>query len=99
MGPNEGKRRSPPSGAGGVRDVLEGAVALVAVEEIAHAVVGDKDVRPAVEVDVADHHAEPLPGAVGDAGLDGNVGKGPVMVVVEQLVRHTVELLRVAVRA
>src|SRR5450759_1253334 len=87
------------TGARGVRDVLERAVALVAVQEIAHAVIGDKDVRPAVQVDVAGHHTEPLPRPVGDARLDRDVGKGPIMVVVEQLGRHAVELLRVAVHA
>ena len=70
-------------GVGGVRDVLEGSVALVAVQEIAHAVVGDKDVGPAIEVDIADHHAEPFAGAVGDARFDGDVGEGAVVVVVE----------------
>src|ERR1039458_3563479 len=43
------------TGARGVRNVLERAVALVAVKEIAHAVIGDKDIRPAVQIDVADH--------------------------------------------
>src|SRR6185436_16624393 len=57
-------------GVGGVGDVLESSVTFVAVEEIAYAVVGDKDVGPAIEVDVADLDAESLAGAVGDSGFD-----------------------------
>jgi hypothetical protein len=66
-----------------LRDVLEGAVALI-VEEVVLAVCGDVEVVVAVVVVVAD--AGTLsPGGEGEAGFDGDVGEGAVVVVVEEV--------------
>ena len=65
-------------------DVGEGAVAVVAVEDVL-AVVGDEEVVPAVVVDIADAAAL-TPSGVGQAGREGDVGKGAVAVVLEQSV-------------
>ena len=55
---------------------------VVAVEPVV-AEVGNKDVGPAVVVEIRDGHAE-APAVVGDAGLVGHVGKGSVVIVVKE---------------
>ena len=60
-------------GAGEQGDVLEGAVALVAEEEVGLVVVGDVDVLPAVVVDVAEDHAKAGPHRAAEAGGLGRV--------------------------
>ena len=69
------------AGFGG--DVGEGAVAVVAVEDVL-AVVGDEEVVPAVVVVVADAAAL-SPAAAGEAGFSGDVGEGAVAVVLEEM--------------
>ena len=85
----------PHAGAIGLVD--EGALAGIAVEKIAHGVVGDVDVGQAVAIVVAERHAEPLAGRIGDAGLLRDVGERAVAVVAVQPIRHPVEHRRMAV--
>ena len=70
--------------AGAVRDVGEGAVAVVPVEEIPHHVVGDVDVGVAVAIEVAERDAEALAGGVGDPRRPRDVGERAVAVVAKQ---------------
>ena len=60
--------------AGGIGDVLEGAVAVVAIEEIAHEIVGDVDVDVGVAVESQNTTPSPLPaGLAMPAGFDTSV--------------------------
>ena len=85
----------PDAGAIGLVD--EGALAGIAVEEVAHRVVRDVDVGLAVAVVIAERHAETLAGRIGDAGLLRDVGERAVAVVAVQPIRHPVEHRRMAV--
>ncbi len=69
------------AGFGG--DVGEGAVAVVAVEDVL-AVVTDEEIVPAVVVVVADAAAL-APAAVCEAGFGGDVGEGAVAIVFEEV--------------
>ena len=71
--------------AGGDADLLEGAVALVAVEEVRLRVVGHRQVLPAVAVQVEHRDAERLGGRLVEAGLLGGVLEAcrPALVAVE----------------
>ena len=77
--------------------VLEGAVALVAIEGGGGGVVGDIDVGPAVVVEIGDGYREAV-GADGveDAGLFRDVGEGAVAVVAVEDVLAAVETGRSA---
>ncbi len=83
----------------GVGNVGERAVAVVAVQEVPHHVVGDVDVGVPVTIVVAERDAETLAGRVGDAGLLRDVRKRPVPVVPVQPIGHPVEHRRMAVHA
>jgi hypothetical protein len=63
--PHPGARLGAP-GAGTrlLRDVLESALAAIAVEAVRHAVVGDEEVGPAVSVVVEENRARPLPSRI-----------------------------------
>ena len=69
--------------AGGDRDVGEGSVVIVAVENAGRAVAGDEDVGPAVVVEVERGDAEGVV-AVGlvDVGFGGDVFEGAVAAIV-----------------
>ncbi len=54
--------------SGAISDVGERAVALVMVQEVPDAVIGDIEVRLAVVVNVADGKTETFSGGVGNAG-------------------------------
>ena len=76
----------------GVADVLEGAVATVAVEVVGTGVVGHEQVEPAVVVEIEEGHPEAEEAArVRHSGLRAHVGEGPVAVVVEQVVGGALE--------
>src|ERR1035441_8991419 len=62
--------------------VSERAVVVVVVQPIL-SVVGHKDIGPAIVLKVGDGHAE-TPAVVRDPGPGGHIGKGPVVVVMEQ---------------
>ena len=75
--------------AGGERDVTEGAVSVVVIK-VAGIIgeVGFEDVEPAIAIVVGDGDAHSglflTVLAVGDAGHDGNIGEGPIVVVAEE---------------
>ncbi len=72
--------------------VDEGSVVQIAVVLVRRRVVGHQDVGPSVAVDVGRGHAEPEPAAIGeDPGLPGDIGEGPVAVVVIQDVHRARE--------
>ena len=48
------------------RDVCEGAVAAIVIQRLAHAVIGDNDVGPAIIIYVGDGDAERLACGVGN---------------------------------
>src|SRR5256714_4208672 len=70
-----------------VEALVESAVVVVDVEVVAFVkIVRDVDVRPAIAIDVADHHAEPEGDlAAVDAGLGAYICEVPVAIAVEQL--------------
>ena len=79
-------------------DVLERAVAQVAIELVRLRVVGDEQIRPAVDVVVDHRHAERLRARVEDAARRGDVFEGAVAAVVEQPARVAAVRFRRAVR-
>ena len=83
--------------AGEQPDFAERAVAVVAVEEALHRVVGNKNVGEAISVVVSERNAETLAMRIGYSGLLRNVGKGAVPVVVIQNIRQPVVIIRVAI--
>jgi hypothetical protein len=68
--------------AGLTGDIGEGAIAVVAVEDVL-AVVGDKEVVEAVVVVVADAAAL-TPSAATQAGLEGDIGEGAIAIIFEE---------------
>ncbi len=66
-----------------LRDVGEGAVAVVAVEDVL-AEVADKEVVPAIIVVIADTAAL-TPSCAGESGFRGDVGEGAVAIVLEEM--------------
>ena len=72
------------AGDSGLRgDVGEGAIAIVAVEDVL-AVIGDEEIVAAVVVVVADADAL-SPAGVTEAGFGGDVGEGSVAIVFEEM--------------
>jgi hypothetical protein len=65
-----------------LRHIRKGAVMIIAVEAVL-AVVAHVDVGPAVVVVVGDADAV-APAVIGDAGFFRHIGKGSIVVVVEQ---------------
>ena len=70
--------------AGGDRDLLERAVVLIVEEEILGLVVGDVDVRVAVEVEIGGGDAHGAALELREARLRAHVGESAVAIVVEQ---------------
>src|SRR5262249_20858817 len=85
VGESRRSRPVPPAPqAPGVRRVLEGAFAPVAVERI-RPPTGDEEIGPAITVDVADRHTVPVAAVKPcDAGSLARVLKRAVAPVVEQ---------------
>jgi hypothetical protein len=77
--------------AGGLGDVGEGAVAIVAVERVL-AVVGDEEIVEAVVVVVADAAGLAPAGFVFEAGADRYIGKGAVAIVFEEMAMRLLAL-------
>src|SRR5437016_4010229 len=69
--------------AGFLRDVGEGAVAVVAIEDVL-AVIADEEVVPAVVVVIADTAAL-APSRAGESRFHGNVSEGAVAIVFEEV--------------
>ena len=65
-------------------DLLEGAVALVAIELVGLRVVGDDQIRPAVLIVVEHRHAERFRARVEDAARRGDVLERPVAAVAKE---------------
>ena len=84
--------------AGADGDVLERAVAVVAVQPVRLGVVGDEQVHPAVAVEVEHRHAESLRRRVEDAGLARDVLERAVAAVVKERRALALVRLRRAVR-
>src|SRR5262249_42286441 len=72
-----------PRDTGPFRDVSEGAVAIVVIEDV-FAEVGDEQVLEAVVVVIANANAL-SPAGVDETGFDRDVGKGAVAIVLEQM--------------
>ena len=79
----------PPIFAGGdpgnQRNIFERSIVFVDEQEIRPGVVGDRDVGPAIIIEVGQHHAHPLGFGLADAGLVAYVGEGSVVIVVVEL--------------
>src|SRR5262249_25774088 len=72
--------------SGAIGEVFEGAVSLVAIEGIG-APARDKQVGPAVAVDVAHRHAVTVPaGEARDAGSNGHILKGAVATIPKETI-------------
>ena len=77
--------------------VGEGAVAVVAVEEVGGLVVGHEDVHVAVAVVVGGGEAHPLARGIEDPGRGGDVGKGAVTGIAVEDVGRPGEILRAGI--
>ena len=77
--------------------VRKRAVTVIPVQEVRRQIVCDKYIRPPVAIVVAAHDPESFSLRVGDTRLRGNIGKGPVAVVVIQQVGHALVDIRSAV--
>ena len=75
-------------GAGGVADVVEAAVAAVAIHVVRPGVVGDDQVEPAVVVEIDPGDAEAVAALlVGHSSLPAGFGERAVAVVAEEMIR------------
>ena len=83
--------------ARGVADVLERAVAAVAVEVVRRGVVGHEEIEPAVVVEVEEGDAEAVEaGGVGHARPRAHVGERAAAVVAEEVVALALQAARSA---
>ena len=85
--------------AGAEGDVVKRPVVVVDEEEVRPGVIGDCDVRPAVVIEVGQHHPHALRLRDADARFFAYVRERPVVVVVEQLDPLTLVVVGMAVGA
>ena len=82
------------------RLIVEDAVALVDPELVVDAVVGDEDIDPAVAVEVSACDTQAVAVGAIEPSLDGDIGEGPVaVVVVEGVASRVVVGIRIAILA
>src|SRR5207247_4961678 len=86
------------TGAGRHGDVFKGAVAFVVIERLAHAVVGDEDIRPAIVVKIGKGDAEGLAIRVSDSRLDADVVESAVWFLMIKNIRRPFEIFRMTIR-
>src|ERR1700722_5848708 len=79
--------------------VSEGAVSVIEVKKISLGVIGDENVGPAVAIQVGQHYCQAFAVGFGQTGFFGNVGKCSVAVIVVELRRSAVKMIRMAVGA
>ena len=71
--------------AGFEADLLERPVALIAKQKIAHRIVGHKDVGEPVAIDIGEGDSHALADVPPDSRCLRDIGKGAVVIVVEEL--------------